>query len=514
MIDGAISRRGLIQAGAAATAVALAGRSPASWAKPPRSWPDRSLPASAAQQVVSSQFISTRQLEAWGGEADRVGLRATGSEAHEAYVRKLAHRLRRAGLEGVRREPVPMRQWLAKSWSVTVNGQKMKNTYYAPYTKQTPRGGITAPMVYVGSGLDLSGVDLHGKIAVFDVSYTEVTLGTWQAISYADAFRIASDDPRSPDTVYARPWFNSNASVLEALANAGAVATIGIWTDLPGKWARQYTPYDGVFRQIPGLWIDSHGGARLRQLAGNGASATVELDARVRNVKTHNVVGYIPGRSKELTVLHTHTDGTNGMEENGQLPILAVAQYLARLPKSARDRTIMVMLSSGHFYGGVGIRHFLDAHRDDLVPRISSLLTLEHVGCTEWLPGDGGKPKPTGLPEYSGTFAPDSRGLVDALIAAESRYRISGTVGRPFTDPPPGAVEPVSWPGEGSYFWALGSLLDGNYITGPYGLITADLDTTGMVDYKLMRRQAKASVKTVLQLASASSEDLAAPASA
>src|SRR6185503_17791259 len=114
----------------------------------------------------------------------------------------------------------------------------------------------------------------------------------------------------------------------------------------------------------------------LRGLAGNGASATVKLDAKVRNGKTHNLVGFIPGKSKELTVLHTHTDGTNGMEENGQIPIIATAQYLARLPKSTRDRTVMVLLSSGHFAGGVGIKGFLNAHANDLVPRITSLLTL------------------------------------------------------------------------------------------------------------------------------------------
>ena len=41
----------------------------------------------------------------------------------------------------------------------------------------------------------------------------------------------------------------------------------------------------------------------------------------------------------------------------------------------------------------------------------------------------------------------------------------------------------------------------------------ADLDTTGMVDYKLMRREAKSAVKTVLQLSSTSAADLAAPTS-
>jgi hypothetical protein len=115
------------------------------------------------------------------------------------------------------------------------------------------------------------------------------------------------------------------------------------------------------------------------------------------------------------------------------------------------------------------------------------------------------------LPELGAYFCPDSKGLVASLIAAEQRLGFTGVVGKPFAAAPPDAIQPVGWPGEGTYFWWYGALLDGNYITGPYGLITADLDTTGMVDYKLMRREAKSAVKTVLQLASTSAQDLQSP---
>lgn len=43
-----------------------------------------------------------------------------------------------------------------------------------------------------------------------------------------------------------------------------------------------------------------------------------------------------------------------------------------------------------------------------------------------------------------------------------------------------------------------------------YGLITADLDITGMVDYKLMRRHSMTAVRTILQLASTSTSELKA----
>ena len=101
-------------------------------------------------------------------------------------------------------------------------------------------------------------------------------------------------------------------------------------------------------------------------------------------------------------------------------------------------------------------------------------------------------------------------GLVSACITHEKRVKEACTVARPFTSSPADAIKPQGWPGEGTYFWWYGGLTTSNYITGPYGLITADLDITGMVDYKLMRRHSMTAVKTILQLASTSASELKA----
>ncbi len=516
--DHLIDRRALLKLGGQAAVAGVIGASlasPAAFAASSR-WPSRRLPASAAKVIESSQFFSTQQLAAYGAELNRLGLRATGGPTHEAYVRALAGRLRQAGLQDVRLEGVPMRRSLVTSWSITAGGHTLPHTFYAPYSKRTGPAGVTAGMVYVPfeqhANLQdaIAGLNLTGKIAVFEVPYTTLPLSAFRAIAYHDGWYTAANDHRNLNGIYRRPWYNAVGQALDLLAQAGAAGTIGIWPDLPGQWARQYTPYDAVFRPIPSLWIDRDGGARLKQLAGNGAKATIKLASTVSTVQTHNVVGFIPGRSKELTVLHTHTDGTNGMEENGQIAILAAAQYLARLPRSTRQRTIMVMLSSGHFAGGVGIKGFLARHRHDLVPKMTSILTLEHLGCIEWLPTPNGTIRPTHLPELGSYFAPPSQGLVSALEAATHRDKITTGVLKPFVDEGPG--QRTGWPGEGTYWWLDGPVRDGNFITGPYGLITADLNTQGMVDYTLMRRKAMTAVKTTLQLAATSTSELRASA--
>jgi hypothetical protein len=519
-----IDRRTLLKQAAAGSLLTPAILAPSALAsgrrKPPTlAWPRAKLPTGAATEIESSEFFSTELLAAYGAEVNGLGLRATGSRTHEAYIRVMANRLRRAGLQDVHLEAAPLHQWLAQSWSITADGTTFPDTYYVPYSHPTPPSGITAEMVYLPIGELLKGsvsvselkdalevVGVRGKIGVFEVPYTEVPYATWEALSYSGAWYDPS--PQNPLATYARPWFNQIGTILTALIDAGAAGLIGIWPDLPGAWARQYTPYDAVLRPIPGLWIDSIGGAKLRPLAEAGAKVTIKLRAAERQIKTHNLIGFIPGSSSEITALNTHTDGTNGMEENAQLAILAAVQYLARVPRKALPRTIMVMLSTGHFASGIGITTYVNEHQHDVVPRISSVLTLEHLGCVEWLPTAAGPLRPTGRTEFGAYFTPDAKGMINALETAVRRDEINSTVARPFV-PSAGTKENTFWPGEGSYWW-LDGVLDSNFISGPYGLITAGLDTTGMVDYALLRRKAMTAVKTTMQLAGTSAGELAA----
>ncbi len=101
--------------------------------------------------------------------------------------------------------------------------------------------------------------------------------------------------------------------------------------------------------------------------------------------------------------------------------------------------------------------------------RRSGPRTLEHLGCIEWLPAANGTIRPTHLPELGSYFLPASRGFVTALEAATRRDRITTGVLKPFVTQP--NMTRVGWPGEGSYWWLDGPVLDANFITGPYGLI-------------------------------------------
>jgi hypothetical protein len=207
--------------------------------------------------------------------------------------------------------------------------------------------------------------------------------------------------------------------------------------------------------------------------------------------------------------LLSHTDGTNALEDNGPDAIVAMSQYLSRLPRKALPRTVMVLLTAGHFAGGVGAKHFVKEHRDNLVRRSRAALEIEHLGAREWAEVTPGKMGPTGRYEAGAIFAPDSKGLVDAGSAALKRGIYPSGVLRPLNPDGNGATVAV-WPGEGQYLYALGGMLTGNYITGPTYLLNWGIKTGNKIDEKRVRDEAISFTEMLVQLGRTSAADLKA----
>ncbi|MET7771968.1 hypothetical protein [Nocardia sp. NPDC005366] len=525
-----LSRRDVLKGMALAAAGTVVAGAPA-FGRPGSGWPDAALNSSAAATVDGEQFIDEAQFRTWGQELDDIGLRATGSPQHETYIRKLAGELQAAGVSDVRLEPFPMRRWLATDWSLRVDGTVLPAPSYVPYSGNTDAAGITGPLVYLDEHAfsDPSSIPpLAGAIVVYDVPLTSLPLLAFKALQYPGTLL----DPRAElsDTgFYTRPWFNGAADRIDRLKALGAAGSIGI-LDLNEHWATgQYFPYDGKFREIPSLYVDRDTGTRLKTAAAQRGTATIVLQADIDEVVSHNVVGFIPGMSDELTLLHTHTDGTNGLEENGQYGILAAAQYLTRLPIQARPRTIAILLASGHFLDGIGTLSFLADHIDDLVPRLTAAITVEHLGAMEYLPTPDGDVRPTGRHEPGIFFSSGGRAGVDAAAsmlrranaapAGVARAFLPNKFGKPDspvnTEPHLAPLRsiprpPLYFPGEGTYLYSIGNLADSNYITGPYYLLNAGMPTIDKIDFTRMRDLSMALVGQTLQLAAASRADIAA----
>ncbi len=492
---------GLLPASVARASVARA-------ASPPWSGP---LGAADALRVDPRRFIPARQLRQWQDALDARGLRATGSPQHDAYIQSLATRLEQVGVKQLTSDAVPLNQWQPSRWKLEVPGRgSVPVAAYIPYSGQTSAAGLEATLVPAATGGVGGATSLPiptgalspptaSQVVLFDVVPHPLVMGVFDALDYG----MPHHPPGySPADVYNRAWIAQPTTQLDDLSSAGFAGAIGI-LDLPAEAAQgMYMPYDGKLRNLPALFVDRDTGALLRQVAAGAGTVRLTLEATVQAITTPNLFGVIPGRSKELVILQSHTDGTNGVEDNGPEAIIAMAQYLARLPAGALPRTVLVVLTTGHFADGdLGTKAFVTRHHDDLIARSAAAVTLEHLGAMEWLPDATGGYQLTGKYEFGGSFAAPFQAYVDRMRAALQRARVTeDRVMRPWV-PTPGREQQLAWPGDGEAFWTLGSLPSGNFITGPSYLLNGGMPVAGMIDIRAMRRQSIAFLDLILELA-------------
>jgi hypothetical protein len=398
----------------------------------------------------------------------KLGPKYTGNAAHTTLVEFLAKEFSKTGCDVVR-DRYTLPRWDARRWEITIapaSGAVFKApvTSYFPYSGQTPASGVTGALAFAGSSPTFALGDLAGTIALIDFATA--------TREWARVYKPWGIHPA--DEVFPRAYRPARGGVndLTPFRKAGALAVILAWTDISdANAADQYTPFSRPPQGIPGLYVGRDTGARLKALAASGAKATVVLEAEVTpDAPTDTLVATLPGASDEVVIVNTHTDGPNATEENGALGILALAQYFSKIPRSERRRTLVFPLTSGHFAGPwvPSIRGVIEKH-PDLVQRAVAALTVEHLGCREWLDDASMRYTASGKNEWSIAITPDETmgtALVKALDGSRDRAAV---------------VNPVNggWLGEGSSLSRAGIPTIG-YIPQPNYLLAGPAD--GCID--------------------------------
>ena len=367
---------------------------------------------------------SEKEVWDWQVWMAKLGPKYTGNKAHTAFVEFLASNLEAAKLE-VARLHYSFPRWEARRWELTAtpySGARYRApvTSYFPYSGSTPRSGVSGDLVYAGRApsFDLGG--LQGKIAFVDFACNVRKFGEMYK-----PWGIYPPDAHFPSEVHpARGAVND----LTQFQKAGAIGVILAWTDVSDSNAlHQYTPFSRPPQGIPGLYVGRETGAKLKEMARNGAQATMVLEADTfPDTPTDTLIAVLPGKtSEEVILVNTHTDGPNATEENGGIGILALANYFSQIPKSERNRTLAFPLTTGHFAGPwvPSIRGVIDKY-PDLIQKTVAALTVEHLGCLEWMDDEAFNYKPTGENEWAvaitGHRSPGKL-LVDALEASGDR---------------------------------------------------------------------------------------------
>ncbi|MHA7925685.1 MAG: hypothetical protein ACX936_10820 [Marinobacter sp.] len=509
----------------AAVAISIVGCDGSSDSDQPSSssddWPTANLPAQAALTVDDTQFLPQSMMREWHVQLDNLGVRPTGSEAHEAYTDELYKRLQKAGVENLYFEELEIDKWTPESWSLSIaDGTEQLPASYIPSSGSTPSGGIEAELEYLTP--ETLGAIFQGKVSA-ETLFAQFN-GKIVLVDFVVPARTASDftenafdvyDPENviqDDTPYERMFTGTQVvlEILETLKSIGSAGVVFIVNEAgDATLTKHYSPYHGRVYDVPGLYVDRQVGAQLRNEAAVDNSINLELIASIEPAVTRNLIGIIPGASEELILLNSHTDGSNATEDNGPNAIVDMAQYLTRLPQDSMERGIMIMLSTGHFYSGVGIKDFLKRERDDgLIDRIAAVISIEHMGLLEYLYEDGGLVA-SGMNEPGTLYMPDQAPLIKAGQNWASNSDSAPTFLNPPTNPDgDSSYRNAVWPGEGQYFWGIAGIPTINYITGPAYLLKYDIVTVDFVDFDLMHRQTVAFTQMALDLMGVPREEL------
>ncbi len=343
------------------------------------------------------------QKEVWEHVQWMAGLgpKFTGNKAHTEFVEFLATQLQSLGLE-VTRDLYTFPRWEAKRWGIGVqpaSGQafQVPVTSYWPYSGQTPADGVTGELVDGGThpAYRLSGVE--GKIVFVDIANEP---GAW-----GEMYQPWGVLPPGTDLPATHSMLRSPVNKLAPFREAGAAAVILGWTNVSdANAADQYAPFGSALQNIPALYVGRESGARLKAMAANDARATAVLEADTfPDAPTETIIGTLPGNSAdEVIIVNTHTDGSNALQENGGIGIVALAKYFSRIPRAERRRTMVFVLSTGHFANSYvpSIRGVIAKH-PELIQKTVAALTVEHLGSREWVDDAALKNyKPTGRDEW------------------------------------------------------------------------------------------------------------------
>ena len=264
-----------------------------------------------------------------------------------------------------------------------------------PYSKSTGAKGKAAPLIYVPPGTPITAANAAGRIVVRDSVPGIVPLSVFGR----DLFGTWTYDPDGTikgTDLYERDFLTS-AALRDDVVAAGRARAAGLilLKDRPRSQVKGfYSPYEGVHWNVPGVFLGADEAQRVREALKTGApTARILVNARSRRATTRTILATLPGRSPEKIVIESHTDGMNAVWDNGPVAMIAMARYLARLPRDCRHRTIQFAFVTGHLYqrlkrgqrdgGAEQIARKLDREYDR--GRVAGVVVLEHLGAREYV---------------------------------------------------------------------------------------------------------------------------------
>lgn len=308
-------------------------------------------------------------------------------------------------------------QWMPRSWSVV-----------AERDDKTLALGTAQP-TYLSQGTTPAGLDLE---AVYVGMASDADLALSRDVKGKAVFFY------STDTSSRHVGVMDNA--IKRLSDRGAAA-IFVIQGIPGNLRTQFYP---VNSPVPTFSLGQRDGLALRDLVAAPAApprVRIRLDVeRIPNLKSGTVWATLPGMTDETVVVVSHRDGWfDGANDNasGVATAVEIAEFLSRIPKAERRRTVVFLGTTGHHNNG-GESGAWFAQHPEVFAKTAVLLNAEHTGAAQSGHNSTRLSNGGAAASWFATGEPLARLVTNALDAfgvvtyPQSSARPAGEIGRYF----------------------------------------------------------------------------------
>src|SRR3954447_6567321 len=439
-----------------------------------------------------------------------LGARPTGSPQQAAYIDWIRRQVR--AIPGVKltEQDFTIDRWSAQATTLRlrVDGRPsvLDVADAIPYTQDTGAQGVAGPAALIPDDQAITSANARGRIVVRPAPAGSVPMYdfllpvvSWETYDPGHTF--------DPTGNFYGDFINYNARVadLRAAAAAGAKGILFV-KELPRRQlVGHYEPYEGSDWKVPGMFLGADEGKTITDAIAAGRDTSIRIVERAsfKRVETPSLEAVLPGSDPQRLVVDSHTDGTNAVEDNGPVAMVAMLRYFASLPLECRPRTLQFAFSTAHFYqrvasaderhGGAGqLAKQLDADYDK--GTVSAVVVLEHLGSKDYQPapradgGPGKELKPTGLPAIDFLAITPSPSLVAASDSVVRSYGLERSILLQGSDAP-GTTAPshCNFGGEGTPY-NVHLLPTIGIISAPQFLYDPAVELEG-IDFGLMHRE-------------------------
>lgn len=400
------------------------------------------------ESIDKNKIPETEQYLKWIEGYTCLPHRRTGSAEGEKSANYTKEVFESLGLQNVHIEETDAFLYENDAYALSVNGEDIpcypingtfrKESYG---TFGVGEEGKNADIIFLNCGdeEDFEGIDVRGKVVVCDCPWKASDEETY--LNWSDGtFKYDPDEEnrimvgRKTDSYTPYKWPYNYCRALQA----GAVGFVGILTDYFADGIFYNEDYSDEIKgyginadSLPALWVGSDAGEKLRAMLTDDEDAKADfvLQKTYRQATAKNVIGILPGMSKETILIHSHHDAvfTGAVQDaSGMAEIMGLASYFSQIPQEQRQKTLMFAATDGHYTDYEGHRDFIARRKAEHTDIILDAV-IEHV-AKEVVLGEHNEPIETGEAELRMFYVTDKGELWNLTKEAVIRNDIRRTI--------------------------------------------------------------------------------------